>query len=97
MLTEITKGQLLAYQLGRIKDKDKLRPQQVSMAKMNNVAMAREVVRSAREILGANGIMEEYDVMRHEMNLESVYTYEGTHEIHTLAIGADVTGLDAFR
>ena len=97
MLTEITKGQLLVYQLGRIKDKGKLRPQQVSMAKMNNVAMARDVARSAREILGANGIMEEYDVMRHLMNMETVSTYEGTHEIHTLAIGSDVTGFDAFR
>jgi glutaryl-CoA dehydrogenase len=97
MLTEITKAQLLALQLGRLKDQEKLRFQQVSMAKMNNVSMARDVARTAREILGANGIMEEYNVIRHMMNMETVYTYEGTHEIHTLMIGSDITGIEAFR
>lgn len=66
------------------------------MAKMNNVAIARDIARTAREILGANGIMEDYHIMRHLMNMESVYTYEGTHEIHTLVIGSDITGIDAF-
>ncbi len=70
---------------------------QVSMAKMNNVAMARDIARTARETLGANGIMDDYHIIRHMMNLESVYTYEGTHEIHTLVVGADITGIDAFR
>ncbi|MCH7732976.1 MAG: acyl-CoA dehydrogenase family protein [Candidatus Marinimicrobia bacterium] len=97
MVTEITKAQLMAIQLGRLKEKGKMRHQQVSMAKMSNVAMARDVARTAREILGANGIMEDYHVMRHLMNLETVYTYEGTHEIHTLVVGSDITGLDAFR
>jgi glutaryl-CoA dehydrogenase len=97
MLTEITKAQLLCLQLGRLKDADKLRFQQVSMAKRNNVAHALEIGRIAREILGANGILDEYPVMRHTANLESVKTYEGTHEMHTLIIGEDITGIPAFE
>ena len=96
MLTEITKAQLLVLQLGRLKDQGKLRFQQVSLAKRNNVWMARECARLAREIHGANGIMDEYPLMRHMMNLESVYTYEGTHEMHTLILGEDITGQSAF-
>lgn len=97
MIAEITKGQLLVLQLGRLKDLGKMRHQQVSLAKMNNVSMARDIARSARDTLGANGIMDDYHIIRHMMNLESVYTYEGTHEIHTLVVGADITGIDAFR
>lgn len=97
MLTEITKAQLLALQLGRLKDQGKLRFQQVAMAKRNNVWMARECARLSREIHGANGIIDEYPVMRHLMNLESVYTYEGTHEMHTLIMGEDITGSSAFE
>jgi len=97
MVTELTKGQLLALQLARLKDQGKVRPQQVSMAKMNNVSVAREICARARTILGANGILDEYPIMRHMANLESVYTYEGTHEMHTLVIGEAVTGLAAFR
>jgi len=96
MLNEITKAQLLCLQLGRMKDKGTMRFQQVSMAKRNNVAIALEIARSAREILGANGILDEYPVMRHAANLESVKTYEGTHEMHTLIIGEDITGIGAF-
>lgn len=96
MLTEITKAQLLAYHLGRLKDAGKLRPQQVSLAKRNNVHMACEVAREARRLLGANGILVEYQAMRHMANLESVYTYEGTHDIHTLILGEDLTGFAAF-
>jgi glutaryl-CoA dehydrogenase len=95
MLTEITKGQLLALQLGKLKDAGRLRPQQVSLAKRNNVRMALEVARTARGMLGANGITDEYQSMRHMCNLESVDTYEGTYEIHTLALGRDLTGIDA--
>ena len=95
MLTEITKGQLLALQLGRLKDGGRLRPEQVSLAKRNNVRMALEVARTARGMLGANGILDEYQSMRHMCNLESVDTYEGTYEIHTLALGRDLTGIDA--
>lgn len=97
ILTELTKAQLMILHLGRLKDQGKLNHQQVSMAKMNNVAMARDAARLAREILGANGIMEDYHVMRHLVNMETVYTYEGTHEIHTLVLGADITGIEAFR
>lgn len=97
MVTEITKAQLLALQLGRLKDQGKLRFQQVAMAKRNNVWMARECARLSREIHGANGIIDEYPVMRHLMNLESVYTYEGTHEMHTLIMGEDITGSSAFE
>jgi glutaryl-CoA dehydrogenase len=97
MLDEITKAQLLAIQLGRIKDNGKEKFTQISLAKRNNVSMARDIARSAREILGANGITDDYPIMRHIMNLESVYTYEGTHEMHTLIVGKDITGLDALE
>jgi len=96
MVSEITKAQLLCLQLGRLKDSNKLRFQQVSMAKRNNVAIALDIARVAREILGANGILDEYPVMRHMANLESVKTYEGTHEMHTLIIGEDITGIAAY-
>lgn len=96
MLTEITKAQLLNVQLGRLKDNGKLRFQQVSLAKRNNCEVALNIARSAREILGANGILDEYSIMRHAANLESVKTYEGTHEMHTLIIGEDITGFSAF-
>jgi glutaryl-CoA dehydrogenase len=97
MLTEITKAQLLALQLGRLKDQDRLRFQQVALAKRNNVWVARECARLAREIHGANGIVDDYPIMRHLMNLESVYTYEGTHEMQTLIVGEDITGISAFE
>jgi glutaryl-CoA dehydrogenase len=96
MISEITKAQLLALQVGRLKDKDASGPQHISMAKRNNVWMALECARMARDILGANGVADEYPIMRHMMNLESVKTYEGTHDIHTLIIGQSVTGIDAF-
>jgi len=96
MLTEITKGQLLSVQLGRLKDQGTMTPQQVSLAKRNNVDMATEVARETRRLLGANGILAEYQAMRHLANLESVYTYEGTHDIHTLILGQEITGLNAF-
>jgi glutaryl-CoA dehydrogenase len=96
MITEITKAQLLCLQLGRLKDAGHVRPQQVSMAKMNNVQIALDAARLARDILGAAGIVDEHPVIRHMMNLETVNTYEGTHDIHTLIIGRDITGLDAF-
>jgi glutaryl-CoA dehydrogenase len=96
MITEITKAQLLCLQLGRLKDAGTMRPQQVSMAKMNNVKIALETARLARDILGAAGIVDEHPVIRHLLNLETVITYEGTHDIHTLIIGRDITGLDAF-
>jgi glutaryl-CoA dehydrogenase len=97
MGTEITKGQLLALQLGKLKDAGKATPAQVSMAKRNNVWVARESARLGREILGASGIMDEYQVGRHMCNIESVYTYEGTHDIHTLIVGEALTGQNAFR
>ena len=97
MATEITKGQLLALRLGRMKDEGKLTPNQVSMAKRNNVHMALEVARTCRDMLGANGISLEYQVGRHMLNLESVITYEGTHDIHTLAVGHGLTDLPAYR
>jgi glutaryl-CoA dehydrogenase len=96
MITEITKSQLLCLQLGRLKDRGDLRFQQVSMAKRNNIYHALEIARIAREILGANGILDEYPVMRHMANLESVKTYEGTHEMHTLIVGEDITGIPAY-
>jgi len=96
MLTEITKAQLLALQLGRLKDQGNMRPQQVSLAKRNNVDMAAEVAREARRLLGGNGILVEYAAMRHMANLESVYTYEGTHDIHGLILGQDITGHAAY-
>jgi len=97
MVTELTKGQLLALQLGRLKEQGVATPAQVSMAKMNNVNASLEICRKARTILGANGILDEFPVMRHMANLESVYTYEGTHDMHTLVIGEEVTGLPAYR
>ena len=96
MLTEITKMQLLCIQLGRLKDKGEARYQQVSLAKRNNIYHALEIARTAREILGASGILNEYPIMRHMANLESVKTYEGTHEMHTLIVGEDITGIPAF-
>jgi len=96
MLTEITKAQLLCVQLGRLKDAGRARHTQVSLAKRNNVAEALKIARTARDILGANGITLDYHTIRHMLNLESVYTYEGTHDIHTLILGRDITGLDAF-
>jgi glutaryl-CoA dehydrogenase len=96
MLREITKGQLLSLHLGRMKDDGTIIPEQVSLAKMNNVDMALEVARLARDIHGANGILDEYPVMRHMANLESVYTYEGTHDIHNLILGRWITGIQAF-
>jgi glutaryl-CoA dehydrogenase len=96
MLTEITKAQLLCVQLGRLKDQGSIRFQQISMAKRNNVYQALRIAREARSILGANGILDEYPVMRHAANLESVITYEGTHEMHTLIVGEDITGLPAY-
>ena len=95
MVTEITKAQLLCLKLGRLKDAGQMRHAQVSLAKRNNVRMALEVARTARGMLGANGISDEYPVMRHMCNLETVETYEGTYEIHTLILGKDLTGLDA--
>ncbi len=96
MLTEITKAQLLCLQLGRLKDRGTVTPQQVSLAKRNNVHMACECAREARRLLGGSGILAEYQSMRHLANLESVYTYEGTHDIHTLILGQAITGLNAF-
>jgi glutaryl-CoA dehydrogenase len=97
MATEITKAQLLCLQLGRLKDQGKAKFTQISMAKRNNVYYALEIARMSREILGANGILNEYPVMRHSANLESVKTYEGTHEMHTLIVGEDITGIPAFE
>ncbi|HEY1808952.1 MAG TPA: acyl-CoA dehydrogenase family protein [Acidobacteriaceae bacterium] len=96
MISEITKGQLLVLQVGRLKDQGKLSHEHISMAKRNNIWMALECARLARDILGANGITDDYPVMRHMMNLESVKTYEGTHDIHTLIIGQSVTGIPAY-
>jgi glutaryl-CoA dehydrogenase len=96
MISEISKAQLLALQVGRLKDQDKAQHFHISMAKRNNVWMALECARMARDILGANGIADEYPVFRHMANLESVKTYEGTHDIHTLILGAAITGIDAF-
>ena len=96
MISEITKAQLLVLQVGRLKDQDKARPWHISMAKRNNVWMALECARMARDILGANGIADEYPIFRHMANLESVKTYEGTHDIHTLIIGEHITGQAAF-
>jgi glutaryl-CoA dehydrogenase len=90
-------GQLLALRLGRLKEQGRLEHAQVSMGKMHNVALAREVAKLGREILGANGIMYAYQVGRHLCNIETVYTYEGTHDIHTLVLGKEITGLSAFE
>ena len=97
MLTEIVKAQLVSLHLGRLKDAGTFTPQQVSLAKRNNVNMATDIAREARRLLGANGILAEYSAMRHMANLESVYTYEGTHDMHTLILGQAVTGLNAFK
>jgi alkylation response protein AidB-like acyl-CoA dehydrogenase len=97
MATDITNAQLLAHRLAELKERGDLRPQQVSMAKRGNVRMAREVSRTAREMLGGNGITVDYSPMRHMANMETVYTYEGTHDIHTLILGADLTGIPAFE
>ena len=96
MLTEITKAQCLALTLGRLKDQGTMTPQQVSLAKRNNVHVACECAREARRLLGANGILVEYHSMRHMANLESVYTYEGTHDMHALILGQEITGIAAF-
>ncbi|HRK04929.1 MAG TPA: acyl-CoA dehydrogenase family protein [Chlorobiota bacterium] len=96
MLNEITKAQLLCWRLGQLKDAGTMRPQQVSLAKRNNCEIALTIARMSREIHGANGILDEYPVMRHAANLESVKTYEGTHEMHTLILGQDITGIAAF-
>ena len=96
MITEITKGQLLALQVGRLKDQGRVHPSHISMMKMNNVSMALETARRAREILGANGIVDDYPIMRHMTNLESVYTYEGTNDIHKLINGERITGIPAY-
>ena len=97
MLREITKGQLLAYHLGRAKDKGEATPEMISLGKMNNVDIALQISRTSRDIHGANGILNEYPIMRHMANLESVYTYEGTHDIHNLILGRWITGLQAFE
>lgn len=97
MVTEITKAQLLAWRLGVLKDEGKVTAAQISMAKRNNVDMALQIAREARQMLGGMGITGEYPIMRHMMNLESVITYEGTHDIHLLITGMDITGLDAFK
>ena len=97
MITEITKAQLLALQVGRLKDQGRVHPSHISMLKMNNVWMALETARMARQILGANGIVDDYPIMRHMNNLESVITYEGTHDIHKLIIGERITGIAAFE
>ena len=97
MLREITKGQLLALQLGRMKDNGTMIPEQVSLAKMNNVDIALEIARVARDIHGGNGVSDEFHVIRHVMNLESVNTYEGTYDIHGLILGRAQTGIQAFK
>ena len=97
MLSEITKAQLLSWRLGRLKDSGQMRHEQVSLAKMNNVSWALKIARSARDIHGANGITDDYPIMRHMMNLETVNTYEGTEDIHRLTLGRDITGIGAFE
>ncbi len=96
MITRITEAQLMIYRLGRLKDEGKMNFQQVSMAKRNNCFMARSIAKMAREILGANGVTEDYSPIRHMANIESVFTYEGTHEMHTLILGQEVTGIPAY-
>ena len=97
MITEITRAQALTWRLGQLKNEGRATSAQISMAKRNNVEMALKVAREARQILGGMGISGDYPIMRHMMNLESVVTYEGTHDIHLLITGLDITGLDAFR
>lgn len=96
MITEITKGQLLVWRLSQLKNEDRATPAQISMAKRNSVEVALKIARESRQILGAMGITGEYSIMRHMMNLESVVTYEGTHDIHLLITGLDITGINAF-
>ena len=96
MLTRITNAQLMVMKLGRMKDSGTMTFHQVSMAKRNNCAMARDIARISREILGANGITVDYSPIRHMANIESVFTYEGTHDMHTLIVGEDITGIPAF-
>uniref|UniRef100_UPI00300F4085 acyl-CoA dehydrogenase family protein n=1 Tax=Haladaptatus sp. ZSTT2 TaxID=3120515 RepID=UPI00300F4085 len=97
MATQITTAQLLAFRLAELKERGDMRPQHVSMAKRNNVRMARDQSRIAREMLGGNGITADYSPMRHMANMETVYTYEGTHDIHTLILGHDLTGIPAYE
>ena len=97
MLTEITKAQLVCWRLGKLMDEGKATTQQISLAKRNNVAIALDIAREARQIHGAMGITGEYPMMRHMMNLESVITYEGTHDIHLLILGSEITGISAFK
>ena len=97
MITEITKMQLLTWRLGVLKNENRATTAQISMAKRNNVDTAIKIARESRQILGAMGISDDYSIMRHMMNLESVITYEGTHDIHLLITGMDITGLSAFR
>jgi len=97
MLTEITKAQLLAWRVGTLRNNDRATPQQISMAKRNNVNMALEIARDSRQILGAMGISGDFPIMRHMMNLESVITYEGTHDIHLLITGEEITGIPAYK
>ena len=97
MITEITKAQLLTYRLGQLRNQNQATSPQISMAKRNNVDMAMTVAKEARQMLGGMGITGEYPIMRHMMNLESVVTYEGTHDIHLLITGLDITGLNAFK
>jgi glutaryl-CoA dehydrogenase len=97
MITEITKAQLLALQAGRVKDEGKIEPAHISMLKRNNVAIALDCARLSRDLMGANGIIDEYPIMRHMCNLETVKTYEGTEHIHTLVIGERVTGIPAYK
>ena len=97
MITEITKAQLLTWRLGVLKNENRATPAQISMAKRNNIEIAMNIARDARQILGGMGITGEFSVMRHMMNLESVMTYEGTHEIHLLITGMDITGLEGFK
>jgi glutaryl-CoA dehydrogenase len=96
MVSEISKAQLLSLHVGRLKDEGKAGHEHISLAKRNNVGMALETARMARDILGANGITEDYPIMRHMMNLESVKTYEGTHDIHALILGQHITGIAAY-
>jgi glutaryl-CoA dehydrogenase len=97
MALELQKGFLLALHLGRLKDEERVRPEQISLGKLNNVREAIEIARTSRTILGGNGVTLEYPILRHANNLESVLTYEGTSEIHLLTIGRALTGIQAFR
>jgi glutaryl-CoA dehydrogenase len=97
MITEITKAQLLTWRLGVLRNEGRATTAQISMAKRNNVDMALKIARESRQILGAMGITGDYSIMRHMMNLESVITYEGTHDIHLLITGMDITGISAFK